>query len=192
MNTIYANHNNLASVLMGKNIQFPWRGQPNVIIRVPYSEWLEFVKDYRALLRYRRPLDYKRMLQSADEGIKVRYFMYDISWALYSELACSSNTNNDATVILPDFDDGKNISISEALNVVAQFDKDTLDHYHNSLKAITRNYYNISDSMVDLQFGLVNLSTLSEWNTLIFSLCIYLQSKSSNTTATEKLNIDWR
>ena len=35
MNVIRAESGNLASILMGKNIQFPWRGQKDVLILVP-------------------------------------------------------------------------------------------------------------------------------------------------------------
>lgn len=191
MEIINANRNNLASVLMGKNIQFPWRGQNNVIIIVPYTEWLHFIQKYKTLLQYRKPLNYEKMLQSNNEDMYIRYFMYDISWALYSELACSSNVGKDATLILPHFDNGKIVTIGEIVRAVYEMGDEGITHYHNSLKAVTRNYYGLNDD-TDLQYGLVNLSNLSEWNTLIYKICIYLQSRSSNKVATEKINIDWR
>jgi hypothetical protein len=176
---------------MGKNIQFPWRGQNNVIISVPYTEWLCFVQKYRTLLQYRKPLDYEKMLQSKDELVRIRYFMYDMSWALYSELACSSNVGKDSTLILPHFDSGKVISIGDVVRAFYELGESEINHYHNNLKAVTRNYYGLNDE-IDMQYGLVNLPSLSEWNTLIYKICIYLQSRSSNKIATEKINIDWR
>lgn len=191
MEIVNASRNNLASVLMGKNIQFPWRGQNNVVINVPYTEWLCFVQKYKTLLQYRKPLNYEKMLQSDDEGLRIRYFMYDVSWALYSELACSSNVGKNATLILPHFDSGKVVSIGDVVSTVYSMSEDEIAHYHNNLKAVTRNYYGLNDE-VDMQYGLVNLPSLSEWNTLIYKICIYLQSRSSNKVATEKINIDWR
>lgn len=191
MEIVNAKSDNLASVLMGKNIQFPWRGQRNVIISVPYVEWLKFIKKYKSMLQYRKPLDYQRMLSSEDEGIRIRYFMYDISWALYSELALSSNIGKDATLILPHFDGGKNIGIVEAVRTVYSMTDEEVQQRHNSLKAVTRNYYGLCGD-TDLQYGLVDTLILSEWNTLVFNIVIYLQSRSSKKIDTEKLNIDWR
>lgn len=191
MEIVNASRNNLASVLMGKNIQFPWRGQNNVVISVPYTEWLCFVQKYKTLLQYRKPLNYEKMLQSDNEGLRIRYFMYDVSWALYSELACSSNVGKNATLILPHFDSGKVVSIGDVVSTVYSMSEDEIAHYHNNLKAVTRNYYGLNDE-VDMQYGLVSLPSLSEWNTLIYKICIYLQSRSSNKVATEKINIDWR
>ncbi len=191
MEIVKATRNNLASVLMGKNIQFPWRGQNNVVINVPFTEWLSFVQKYKVLLQYRKPLNYERMLQSKDEGMKVRYFLYDMSWSLYSELACSSNIGKDATLILPYFDDGVVVSIVDVVKDFIALKQDMVTHYHNSLKAVTRFYYGLTDD-IDMQYGLVNVPNLSEWNTLIYEICIYLQSRSSVKVETKKINIDWR
>jgi hypothetical protein len=117
--------------------------------------------------------------------------MYESSWALYSELACSSNVGKDATLILPHFDSGKVTSIGDVVSEYIALGNEQVNHCHNSLKAATRLYYGMSGD-VDTEFGLVDLSNLSEWNTLIYKICIYLQSRSSNRVATEKINIDWR
>ena len=191
MIVVNSNCNNLASILMGKQIQFGWRGQNNVIITVPYDEWLQFIQRYKVLLKYRKPLDYEKMLMSKDVNVSIRYFLYDMSWALYSELACSSNVGKDATLILPHFDGGRTVTITEIVKSYYTLGDDMINHYHSSLKAITRNYYGLVDD-ADLQYGLVNVSNLSEWNSLIYKICIYLQSKSSNKNVTEKINIDWR
>lgn len=191
METVKVNKNNLASIIMGKNISFPWRGQRDLLISVPYNEWLKFIKENRQLIGNRRPLDYSRMLDSKDENMKIRYFYYEMSWALFSELSCSSNVNKDATLILPYFDDGINIDIMEVINEANKIDSASFDKYHSNLKASTRNYFSMLDD-ADLSYGLVDVKTLSPWNVLIFKICIYLQSKSSNKIVTEKLNIDWR
>lgn len=191
MEIIEANRDNLASVLMGKNIQFPWRGQRDVVISVPYEEWIEFVQNYNSYLLYRNPLDYRKAVEQRGSDMSIRYFLYDMSWAQYSELACSSNISRDATLILPYFDGGKLISISEVLSVLDTMKLPDITKYHNSLRAVTRNYYNLMDA-TDMSFGLVDLSNLSEWNGFVFKICLYLQSKSNNRVKTEKVNIDWR
>ena len=190
MEIIKATENNLASIIMGKNISFPWRGQSDLLISVPFDEWLKFINKYHVIIGNRKPLDYSKMLQASEE-VKVRYFFYEMSWALYAELANSSNINKDATIILPYFEGGKSIDILDALIEVNKMDSALVDKYHNSLKASTRNYYNLTGD-ADLSYGLVNTGNLSDWNTLVFKICIYLQSKSSNKVVTEKLNIDWR
>lgn len=190
MNVIRAESGNLASILMGKNIQFPWRGQKDVLILVPYTEWIKFITDYGEYLQHRRPLDYSKAT-GVNTGVSIRYFLYDISWALYSELACSSNLGTDATLILPHFDDGVSVSLSDVDADIFSQPAESIASYHNKLRAITRNYYNLI-GVSDVSFGLVDLSNLSEWNAFVFKLCLYLQSKSSNTVTTSKLNIEWR
>lgn len=191
MEVVKARRDNLASVLMGKNIQFPWRGQKDVVISVPYTEWIKFIQEYGSYLQHRNPIDYKKALAQKGEDVSIRYFMYDISWAQYSELACSSNIQKDSTLILPYFDDGINVSIDDAMAVLEEMDIQTVTKYHNYLKAVTRNYYNLM-GMADMSFGLVDLSSLSEWNKFIFKMCLFLQSRSSNKIKTERLNVDWR
>ena len=191
MEILKVNRDNLASVIMGKTIQHPWRGQPDVVISVPFGEWLEFVKNYQDLLCNRNPLSYKRMLASGEEDVAVRYFLYEISWALYSELACSSNISRDATLILPYFDNGKLMSIEDVIaQAYAMSDKQLLK-CEASLKAATRNYLNLS-GISDMSLGTVDTSILSKWNMLVYRICMFIQSRSSNKVATEKFNIDWR
>lgn len=191
MEILKANRENLASVLMGKNIQFPWRGQRDVVISVPYGEWVMFIRDYGSYLNNRSPLDYRKATANIGDDVSIRYFLYDISWAQYSELACSSNVNKDATLILPNFDDGRLISINEVMSTIDSLQGEDVVKCNNSLKAVTRNYYNLMD-VTDLSFGLVDLDNLSEWNMFIFKICLYLQSRSNKKFKTEKINIDWR
>ena len=191
MEVVKARRDNLASVLMGKNIQFPWRGQKDVVISIPYTEWLKFIQEYGSYLVHRTPIDYHKALVMQGEDVSVRYFMYDVSWALYSELACSSNVNRDSTLILPYFDNGVHISIDDVFDILNQMDFDTVNRYHGYLKSSTRNYNNLM-GIDDLAFGLVDLGNLSEWNKFIFKMCLFLQSRSSNKVKTERLNVDWR
>ncbi len=191
MELVKASCDNLASVLMGKNIQFPWRGQRDVVISVSYIEWIKFIRNYYGYFVNRSPLNYQSAVSSVGTEVSLRYFWYDISWAQYSELACSSNIKEDATLILPHFDDGRDITISDALSELDAFDYETISKFHSRLRGVTRNYFNLIGAS-DISFGLVNLSNLSEWNSLVFKLCIYLQSRSDNRAKTEKLNIDWR
>lgn len=191
MTIVKADEHNLASVLMGKNIQFPWRGQKGVVICVPFKAWYTFIQNYRGYLSNRVPLNYGKMLESDDESVHVRYFMYEVSWALYCELACSSNMQKDATLLLPYFDDGKPVLVNEIVKRVRDMDSQLLDRYHNNLKNSTRNYYTLA-GIDDISFGLVDVAHLSAWNTFVFEICMFLQSMSSNKVKTEKINIDWR
>lgn len=191
MEVVKANNENLASVLMGKNIMLPWRGQKDVVISVPYSEWLKFIRGYGSYLRHRGPLDYRKAAQFGNTDMSIRYFLYDISWAQYSELACSQNMAADATLILPYFDDGRWIQIDEVYASLEEINLQEVQKYHNRLRAVTRGYYNLIGG-TDLALGLVDLSNLSAWNAFVFQVCMYLQSRSSNQIKTEKLNIDWR
>lgn len=189
MQIVKATSENLASVIMGKNIQFPWRGQRGIIISVPFSEWKIFVRHYKDLLKYRKPLNFDRMFEIGTEEVQFRHFMFDISWALYSEIACSSNVGKDATLILPYFDDGVPISGLEVLKQINDTGYDDIKRWDSNLISATRNYYSLADE-ADASFGLVDVSNLSSWNMLAYKLCMYLQSKSSNKVAMEKINID--
>lgn len=189
MEIIRASKDNLASVIMGKNIQFPWRGQRGVIISVPFNEWKIFVRQYKDLLKYRKPLNFDRMFEIGTEEVQFRYFMFDISWALYSEIACSSNVGKDATLILPYFEDGVSVSGLDILKKVNDTTEDNIIKWNNNLISATRNYYSLVDE-TDASFGLVDTSNLSAWNMLAYKMCMYLQSKANNKVAMEKINID--
>lgn len=189
MEIIRASKDNLASVIMGKNIQFPWRGQRGVIISVPFNEWKIFVRQYKDLLKYRKPLNFDRMFEIGTEEVQFRYFMFDISWALYSEIACSSNIGKDATLILPYFEDGVSVSGLDILKKINDTTEDNIIRWNNNLISATRNYYSLVDE-TDASFGLVDTSSLSAWNMLAYKMCMYLQSKANNKVAMEKINID--
>lgn len=191
MEIIKATKENLASVIMGKTIQHPWRGQPDIVIAIPYSEWLSFIKKYVDVISNRNPLNYRRMLATDDEAVMIRYFYYEVSWALYSEIALSSNVRKDATLIVPYFDSGESIPIED---IIAQASKMTVEdttQCDNSLKAATRSYYGIIGA-TDVSLGTVDTSILSNWNMLAYKLCMYIQSRSSKKVETTKFNIDWR
>lgn len=191
MEIVKATRDNLASVIMGKTIQHPWRGQPDVVITVPYSEWLAFVKKYIDVIGNRNPLNYRRMLAIGDEAVMIRYFYYEISWALYSEIALSSNVQREATLILPYFDNGESIPIEDVIAQANMMTEEDILRCDNSLKAATRNYYGIAGAS-DVSFGTVNTSILSNWNALAYKLCMFIQSRSNKKVETKKINIDWR
>lgn len=191
MEIIKVNRNNLASVIMGKTIQHPWRGQPDVVISVPFNEWLAFIQSYQNVLVNRSPLSYKSMLASDNEELKIRYFYYDISWSQYSELAMSSNVRKDATLILPYFDNGNSMQLGDMITTVNAMPLEQLRKIDSSLKAATRNYYN-AGGLTDMSLGLVDVAQLSEWNKLVYKICMFYQSRSNKAIPTEELNIDWR
>lgn len=190
MEIIRANRNNISSIIMGKNIQFNWRGQSDLTILVPYIEWLEFIKEYKDYLKYRKPLDYNLMLQSDDEDIKYRFFYYDISWALYSELALSSDIGKGSTLILPYWEDGESLTLVDAINAVNAMSEEDKIKFHNSLKSATKNYHNIIGSS-DYAYGIINVDKLSQWNYAIFLIVLYLQARSNKKNKTEKINLKW-
>ena len=191
MEIVRANQNNLASVLMGKNLQFPWRGQKDVTILIPFNEWLDFVRNNCDLLSNRPVLKYHKLFESYDEAVAIRYFMYDISWAQYSELAMSSGINRDATLILPYFDDGVRISALDLMKRFALITESDRIKLHNNLKSATK-AYNRLVSESDLYYGIVDTEKLSQWNLLVLYSCLYLQSKANKNSELERLNIDWR
>ena len=115
MEVIRCNETNLASVILGKGIDLPWRGQKGVCIVIPYDEWFSFICHNQPMLASRTPLDYNRIINVENETRRYNFFMFDCSWALYNEILISENNGKDCTLILPEFPDGSPISYDDVL-----------------------------------------------------------------------------
>lgn len=181
MTELVVTSNYMASFIMAKTVELPWRGQPNLICYIPYAEWLEFIQLNLPILSNRNPVNYNLALSKTGESrekLLFRYYMFDVGWSLYNEVMVSANSKYDATVILPLFDDGMVYPLSRIKEEIALISSDTLNKYYQ--RFISANPKCI----------MVSLDMLSQWNYNLFLLSVYLQSYAYGNIT--KINIDWR
>lgn len=178
MNYIQCDKTNMACIILGKKVYTPLRGQPNVIIQIPFTEWLAFISENHTLLD-RQPLRYKMMLEEDNPLRTYKFFMFECSWVLYNEMTISAREGLDSTIILPYFEKGTSLEFSLIKKEVSLFRKEDMELYYNKLLRTSPSSYNVS------------LDSLSKWNMDILLLCIYLQSKAK-AKEVQEINIDWR
>lgn len=180
MEILKCNVNNLASVLLGKGIYIPWRGQPDLLIQIPFNEWIQFTKRYRDTFNNRSPIKYSVIYEENVAIRQYRYYLFDCGWALYNEVMCSANMGLDATLILPNFEDGSSISILDALEEARAMDDDTYNKYYRILARAKP----LSPQ--------VPFASLSTWNSQMLLLSVYLVASAYQKSSSEKFNIEWR
>ena len=192
MEFMSANSRNLISVLMGKNLYFPWRSQSDVCIIVPYDEWLGFIGSMQPYLRNRGVLSPATILQS-DEDIKMRMFLCDIGWAQYSELVFSSNVGKDSTIIIPSFKKADNVGKSDVLDFMYSVGVDAMKKSLDFYKNMDNYYYALfgpnSNGVIRIHYD-----KLSDFNKEVYYMCLYLciKGKLERDGNLKKFNIDWR
>ncbi len=167
---------NMAGVVMGKNVYLPWRGQRNVCLNVSFNEWLSFIREYGSILTDRTPVNYQKALNGG-QMLTYRMYMFDVSWALYNEVMISANESCDATLIVPYFgEEYKSVSLQECVDRARALSSDL------SMKCARR--LSIAQPCV--------LSSpterFSDWNYQLFLLSLYLHSFAYSKTM-EKFNI---
>ena len=175
---IVANKNTLSSILLGKGIYVPWRGQSNMIIRIPFEEWLEYVHENVDILKHRVPINYEYIVQNKNPLREYRYFMFECSWAFYNEVMVSANQGVDATIILPKFETEVEESLTKILDKVDEIPEESFQKYY-------RNLINAKPTCT-----YVPLPNLSKHNFLCFQVCCYLQSYAFGNVT--EFNINWR
>ncbi len=108
MTFVDVDSSHMMPIIMATGVEQVWRGQPTVILKVPFGEWFSFVNDNCDLLQERSPFDHKKFIDNP--GITINWFkifMWDIVHSQLNELSISSNKGRDATIILPIFENGQ-------------------------------------------------------------------------------------
>lgn len=155
------------------------RGQPDVLISVPFNEWETFVRENHDVLMYRTPLVYSKMYEEKYTERSYRFFLFDCSWALYNEVMVCANLGLEASVIIPYWEGGKFITVSEILDTVRKLPE-------NEYIRLARKLIYAKPACPTIPFD-----SLSVWNNNVLSICIYLQLRAYDGKF-EKFNIDWR
>lgn len=171
MEHIVAKQNELASILMGYTVDVGWRGQPDVIISVPYSSWKLFNKQYGEL----------RVNVSDDTPTM---FMFDLSLALYNELLCSSAIGKDATLILPMSEEAE-MNKDEFIAFVDSLTKEHQKFSYQKIAASIKKYFKCMDEDTAINTA-VNYNRLSDWNKLVYRIAL------SYPLISKAINITWR
>ena len=143
-------HENIASVLMGYNINTGWRLQSDLSILVPYQSWLTFTRMYKHL----RPL-------VGEPSIKEYY--KELATVQYNEVLFASQQYKDGTLILPSqsgydtYDFNEFNSKFENLGVLKS--KDFIYY----LESRVLSYYQLKDKNIFVPTS-VNIKKISDWN----------------------------
>lgn len=179
MQSLQCDKSNMASIILAKGVLTPLRGQPNLIVQIPFGEWYKFVQENVDYLRSRQPLQYDLMLNSGNPTRAYKFYMFDCSWALFNELNTSANCGLNSSLIFPYFNDGKAISVGDILERArAMSDEDFARMYNKMMNATPH-------------CPIVPINVLTPWNYNVLQICVYLQSMIYNERQ-EKVNIDWR
>ncbi len=190
MEVIKVYKDNLISVIMGKHLNASWRGNSNLTIDVPYEAWFDFILENKTLMLNRSPLDYSSCLASGDKLKLKKFFLYEISWSLYSEIGYCQRYNYDATLILPNIGSGGIITCNDAIEVAKGLSQEDTFRYISNLVYSTT-MYNEKNDVALSNYGVVDCDTLSEWNKNLFYISLYLQHMCKHTDGSP-INIIWR
>lgn len=183
------NYTQLASVLMGKDLYFQWRGQCDFAIIVDYTEWLKFVETNINLLQNRTALNYKRLLLTTTSiETKYRYFYYDVAWAQYIEVLLSSSRNKEASMILPYNANCNEITIETIHYNFSRIPDKNKQTALNSFKSVTTAYSQLK-SQSNIRYLTIEYESLSDWNKALLDVVIYLHVRSLGELDNDNLNI---
>lgn len=146
---ITVDHMNIASILMGYNINTGWRSQPNITISIPYKAWLTFTQTYRHL----RPLV---------QGLTINDYYTELATVQFNEVLRCYQDNREATLILPLNDNSDVMNFSEYNE---SFEKLGLidSGYLVILQDRVERYYKLNDKDIFVPTS-VNIKKMSAWN----------------------------
>ena len=180
MSCLQVDSSNLASIIMGKNVWLPWRGQRNIVIQIPFDEWLKFISENRGLLSCRSPLNYSLILDEVNVEDRVKkFFLIDCSWALFNEVMVCSSRGQDACVIVPICDDSLHIDAATAISQIKELDNETFKLFYGRL---VRMKPRISE---------IPLQVMSSWNVDVLMLSVYLQYMAYQIPI-DLITVEWR
>lgn len=171
MEHIVVRQGELMSILLGYNIDTGWRSQSDVIIYVPYEEWVHFNNEHLGL---------RVNVNNTSHAT----FMYDMALAQYNELLFSSRRGKDATLILPIMK-GPDINKSDYIKFCNGLSMNILNTAYRKVDLGIRNYFRCVDVNMNVS-TMLKENKLSDWNKLLYRVAL------SYLLLTEPINIKWR
>ena len=156
--------------IVGLNVNMVWRSQPDINFTIPFEEFKSFMDlNFDAVSNILAP--YKTALETNDDKLKFKVFMYFLSYCQYNEVVISHYNRLDASIITPYCNTQKTIRLDEIEYIVSKLD--VSPKILNSLSAITREK--------------VDSSQLSSHNKSLLMLSIYYMYRSR--CAYEQFNV---
>ena len=143
-------HENIASVLMGYNINTGWRLQPDLSILIPYQSWLTFTKMYKHL----RPL--------VGEPNPKEYYL-ELATAQYNEVLYATQRYKDGTLLLPRQADVEPWDFEEYNKRFSELDLLKSKNHLFYLERRVLSYYKLKDKDIFVPTS-VNIKKMSDWN----------------------------
>lgn len=126
MYSIQIDANHMMSVICGVKVDQPWRSQRGVELIVPYSEWLDFMKTYGAMLKERSPYAQYYGNDDCSEEQILRSYMYHVASSLYNEIMISANNEKEATLIVPYSEEWQVIEQNDLVGLLDSVTQDDL------------------------------------------------------------------
>lgn len=181
MKEISISSKNIMSVIMGTGVNQTWRGQPNLVINVPFDEWFTFVKDNSDLLASRSPFNCKEIISNNKSVNWYKVFLWDIIHAQYNEICVSANLGNNATIIIPSYDGDNSVHLLDCVSACNNLSPEDFEKARRMIlaqKPEPPGFY---------------CNSISTWNHNLFRYCIYLQHLAFTKKGDEvKIKVDWR
>lgn len=171
MEHVVVKQGELMSILLGYNIDTGWRSQSDVIIYVPYEEWVQFNNEHLGL---------RVNIHNTNHNT----FVYDMALTQYNELLFSSRRGKDATLILPIMK-GPDINKSDYIKFCNGLPTRLLSAAHKKVDYGIRNYFRCVDVNMNVS-TMLKENKLSDWNKLLYRVAL------SYILLTEPINIKWR
>lgn len=175
MEHIIASSSELASVLMGYNVDAGWRCQPDVCIDVPFDEWCSFNKRYG-------------QIRTCISRIDIATYNLDLATTLYNEVLYAYSTGGEATPIVPYNRDVKEdrYSLDEYLSQFTRLTRDTERVNSIIIGRNIRKYYEKFNPNMEVYVH-IDSSKLSDWNYKLYMVALsYIQFKN------KLINLQWR
>lgn len=175
MEHIIAASNELASVLMGYNVDAGWRCQPDVCIDVPFDEWCVFNKRYG-------------QIRTCISRIDIATYNLDLATTLYNEVLYAYSIGGEATPIVP-FNRGvktERYNIEEYLQKHARLTRDVERVNSIIIGRNIRKYYEKFNPNMEVYVH-IDSTKLSDWNYKLYMVALsYIQFKDT------LINLQWR
>ena len=170
MKQVYVSSDNLASLFLGKNINTGWRYQRDLTLVVEYKEWLEFMKKYSRL---------RISLPVTNNNFSKQLFYLDVAWSLFNEVNSAINTEQDATLIVPSIEDGKEVSLVDAMQEFSIMAPEVVNGSIKKLKLLNDDYYTLNNygNPISIDYSYKNTS---DWNDVLYKLSVFILNQKSN------------
>lgn len=155
---ITVDHENIASVLMGYNINTGWRFQPNVSISIPYSAWLTFTQMYKHL----RPL-------ASDTSVSAYY--QELATVQFNEVLRSIDMQEEGTLILPGNLNETKYNFDDYVDEFSKLNLPSNEQLLGTLQSKVLQYYRLMDRDIFVPTS-VRIKGMSDWNKKLLTVAI--------------------